>query len=155
MPASSHFKELLRSFNERGIRYLVVGAYAVMKYTEPRYTKDLDIWVDPTPENAQRVFGTLAEFGAPMDDVKVQDFANRGLVFQIGLAPHRIDILMGIAILEFLQAWERRVEADFEGLFVPFLSKQDLIAAKRAAGRPQDLIDAELLDLSDRIDRNG
>ena len=71
MPASSHFKELLRKFNEHQVRYLIVGAYAVMKYTEPRYTKDLGIWVDATPDNANRVFAALAEFGAPMSAVKV------------------------------------------------------------------------------------
>jgi hypothetical protein len=96
MPASLHFKELLRKFNEHQVKYLVVGAYAVMKYTEPRYTKDFDIWVEPVSANAQRVFAALAEFGAPMNEVQVEDFANPELVFQIGIEPLRIDIMMGI-----------------------------------------------------------
>src|SRR5712691_936652 len=74
MPASSHFKELLREFNEHQVRYLLVGAYAVMKYTEPRYTKDLDVWVEPTLQNAERVFAALSNFGAPMQRVAVEDF---------------------------------------------------------------------------------
>lgn len=85
MPASSHFKELLRRLNEYQARYLIVGAYAVMKYTEPRYTKDLDIWIDVTPDNASRVFRALAEVGAPMKSVTVEDFTNPELVFQIGI----------------------------------------------------------------------
>lgn len=151
MPASSHFKELLRSFNEHQVRYLVVGAYAVMKYTEPRYTKDLDIWVEPAEENAFRVFAALAEFGAPMGEVTPDDFTRTDLVFQIGLAPHRIDILMGIKGLEFSEAWERRVEASFEEVRANLVSKEDLLIAKEAAARPQDLIDAAALRTADEI----
>ena len=103
MPASLHFKELLKSFNEHQVKYLIVGAYAVMKYTEPRYTKDLDIWVEPTDENSSRVYRALAEFGAPMSGVTPQDFTKVDLVFQIGIAPHRIDILMGVKRLFFCQ----------------------------------------------------
>lgn len=152
MPASSHFKELLQSLNDRGVKYLVVGAYAVMKYTEPRYTKDLDIWVEPTQENAELVFQTLAEFGAPMKDVTPNDFANHELVFQIGLPPHRIDIMMGIPPLEFPASWNRRVTAQFDEVAVNFLSRDDLLRAKRSAGRPQDLLDADLLLLSKQVD---
>src|SRR5438105_15191625 len=77
MPASSDFKELLKSFNAHQVKYLIVGAYAVMKYTEPRYTKDLDIWVEPIDENASRVSKTLAEFGAPMSGVTAEDLKYR------------------------------------------------------------------------------
>lgn len=151
MPASSHFKELLQSFNEHQVRYLVVGAYAVMKYTEPRYTKDLDIWVEPSVENASNVFAALAEFGAPMGEVTRDDFTNTDLVFQIGLAPHRIDILMGIKGLVFSEAWERRVEAWFEEVRMILVCKDDLLISKEAAARPQDLIDAEALRTADRV----
>ncbi len=109
MPASLHFKELLRSFNEHQVKYLVVGAYAVMKYTEPRYTKDLDIWVEPTRENARRVFAALKEFGAPLSDVTPEDFTKTDVIFQLCLAPQRIDVLMAVKGLEFAKAWERRV----------------------------------------------
>lgn len=67
-----------------------------MKYTEPRYTKDLDVWIEPTPENAKRVFGALADFGAPMAEATVEDFTNQDLVFQIGIAPLRIDVMMSV-----------------------------------------------------------
>ena len=149
MPASLHFKELLRKFNELQVRYLIVGAYAVMKYTEPRYTKDLDIWVDVTPDNASRVFRALADFGAPMKSVTVDDFTNPELVFQIGIEPHRIDIMMHVKGLEFSQAWANRVEATFEDVAILLVSKEDLLISKTAAGRPQDLIDAAQL----KVDR--
>jgi hypothetical protein len=145
MPASLHFKELLRKFNDLQVRYLIVGAYAVMKYTEPRYTKDLDIWVDTTPENASRVFKALAEFGAPLKSVTSEDFTNPELVFQIGIEPHRIDIMMHVKGLEFSQAWANRVEARFEDVAILLVSKEDLLVSKTAAGRPQDLIDAAQL----------
>jgi hypothetical protein len=122
-----------------------------MKYTEPRYTKDLDIWVDATPENASRVFKALAEFGAPMGSVTVEDFANPDLVFQIGIEPHRIDVMMQIKGLEFSQAWSNRVEANFEDVAIRLLSKEDLLISKTAAGRPQDMIDIDRLRLSDEI----
>ncbi len=145
MPASSDLKELLRKFNEHQIKYLVVGAYAVMRYTEPRYTKDLDVWIEATQDNANRVFEALAEFGAPMDNITPADFTNQKLVFQIGIEPHRIDIMMGIKGLEFSDAWSHRVEARFEDITINLISKGDLLIAKKAAGRPQDLIDAEAL----------
>lgn len=151
MPASSHFKELLRRFNEHQVRYLIVGAYAVMKYTEPRYTKDLDVWVDTTRENANRVFKALAEFGAPMDGVTVEDFANPDLVFQIGIEPERIDIMMHVKGLEFSKAWAQRVEAEFEDVSMTLVSKEDLLTSKKAAARPQDMIDADHLRQSDEI----
>jgi hypothetical protein len=149
MSASSHFKELLRKFNEHQVRYLIVGAYAVMKYTEPRYTKDLDVWVEATPDNAKRVFQALSAFGAPMNTVTIEDFANPELVFQIGIEPHRIDIMMQVKGLEFSKAWSRRREAEFEDVSMLLVSREDLLISKTAAGRPQDLIDAERLRLSD------
>jgi hypothetical protein len=87
MSASSLFKELLRKFNEHQVKYLIVGAYAVMNYTEPRYTKDLDVWIEPSQVNAERVFKALADFGAPMESVTIEDFSNPDLIFQIVLRP--------------------------------------------------------------------
>ena len=151
MPASLHFKELLKKLNEHQVRYLIVGAYAVMKYTEPRYTKDLDVWVDPTPENATRVFKALADFGAPMTEVTHTDFTNPELVFQVGIAPQRIDVIMAVKGLTFPEAWSRRVNADFEEETINLICKADLIISKEAAGRPQDLIDLDHLRQSDEI----
>ena len=123
-----------------------MGAYAVMKYTEPRYTKDLDVWVDPTSDNAARVFRALAGCGAPMADVTVEDFTNPD---QVGMAPHRIDVIMGVKGLTFPEAWSRQVETEFEGETIRLVCKPDLIISKEAAGRPQDLIDLDHLRQSD------
>lgn len=141
----SDFKELLRIFNAHGVRYLVVGGYAVMEYTEPRFTKDLDLWVARDPDNAAAVYQALDEFGAPMGSVSVEDFAHEGNVYQIGVSPVRIDVLMSIEAVEFEEAWERRVERPIGDLTVPILSREDLMRNKRATGRPQDRIDARNL----------
>jgi len=122
-----------------------------MKYTEPRYTKDLDIWVEPIAENAARVYKALAEFGAPLNDIISEDLTQTDLIFQIGLAPHRIDILMAVKGLEFDESWQRRVVTEFDEIEINLVSKADLLISKEAAGRPQDLIDAASLKLSDQI----
>lgn len=151
MSESSDFKELLRIFNEGRVEYLIVGGYAVMKHAEPRYTKDLDVWVEASRENAARVFHALKEFGAPLSNIHEQDFTDEDLVYQIGVAPNRVDILMGVSGVSFHEAWPNRVEADFDGVPAHFISRRELIVAKRAAGRPQDIIDADLLALSEEI----
>jgi predicted nucleotidyltransferase len=145
VPISSHFKELLKGFNGAGVRYLIVGAYAVAYYTEPRYTKDLDVWIDPAPDNARRVYAALAEFGAPLSGIAAADFSRKDMVYQVGVAPVRVDVLMGIAGLEFGPAWERRQEALFDDLPVHVICREDLIVSKEAAGRPQDRRDARKL----------
>src|ERR1035438_4983942 len=93
---SSDFEELLRIFNGNEVKYLIVGGHAVMLYTEPRYTKDLDVWIEASEENAARVFMALAEFGAPLTGLKPSDFARQGFFYQLGQPPARVDILMSI-----------------------------------------------------------
>ena len=139
---SPDFKEILSIFNDHEVRYLVVGAYAVMKYSEPRYTKDLDIWVEASEENSKRVYSSPRKFGAPLGDLSETDFATDGF-FQMGRPPVRIDILMSIDGVEFAHAWPNRQEGDFVGVPAHFISPADLIANKSATGRPQDLIDIE------------
>ena len=124
---------------------MVVGGYAVIRYTEPRYTKDLDLWVEATPENSERCYQALAKFGAPLVGIQPFDLIQEGYIFQMGVPPNRIDLLMNVRGLTFSEAWSRRVVIDVEGLQIPILSKQDVITSKVAAGRPQDLIDVELL----------
>ena len=148
---NSDFKDLLRLFNDYKIRYLVVGGHAVMKYTEPRYTKDLDIWVQPSAKNARAVFRALQDFGAPLVGLTEGDFAREGTFYQMGRPPARVDILMSVAGLRFAAAWRRRVPSDFDGVPVSILSREDLIANERAAGRPQDLIDVGNLEESGRL----
>lgn len=145
MFVNSDFSDLLSLFNAKNVRYLVIGGYAVIQYAEPRYTKDLDIWISVDQENAATVYNALKEFGAPLAEMSEADFAEEGYFYQMGRPPMRVYILMGIPGVAFENAWQQRVEVDFDGLKVKFISREDLITAKKASGRPQDLIDADLL----------
>ena len=149
MFVNSDFSELLKLFNDNKVRYLVIGGYAIIQYAEPRYTKDLDLWISTNTLNAEAVYRSLKEFGAPLANLSVADFSEEGYFYQMGVPPMRVDILMGIPGGDFEEAWQNRNEVDFDGLVVPFISKHDLINAKRASGRPQDLIDADLLSQTD------
>jgi hypothetical protein len=145
MPANVDFKDLFSIFNEEGVEYLVAGAHAVIFFSEPRYTKDLDVWVNPSPENAARVFRALSRFGAPLTNVVEKDFSDADLVYQIGVEPNRIDILMGVAGVTFEEAWAGRVESTYGGVPIHITGKATLIKAKRAADRPQDRLDLDKL----------
>lgn len=147
---NSEFKDLLRALNEAKAKYLVVGGYAVIKHTEPRYTKDLDVWVSPDIENAKRVYSALQNFGAPLGGVTVEDFTDTSIVYHMGRAPARIDVLMSLRGLEFEGSWTNRVEAGFGDVATQFLSPQDLVTNKRLVGRAQDLMDVESLLLSEK-----
>jgi hypothetical protein len=142
------FAEMLRALSDAGADFLVVGAHARAAYGEPRSTKDLDIWVRPTPENASRVWKALVTYGAPMSDLTVKDLAQPGLVFQLGVEPYRIDILTELTALTFEEAWGNRVTGDFAGATYPVIGKRDFILNKRATGRLQDLADAEHVERS-------
>jgi hypothetical protein len=146
MPANQDFKDLFALFNKENVEYLVVGAHAVIFYSEPRYTKDLDVWINPSPENALKVMAALSAFGAPLEGVSINDFSNPEMVFQIGIAPNRIDILMGIASVDFNTAMQKKTISFYDGIEIPIISKQDLIVSKRAVGRPQDKLDVDRLE---------
>jgi hypothetical protein len=153
---NSDFSDLLRALNEEAVEYLIVGGYAVIKYTEPRFTKDIDIWVNATPENAERVVRALTRFGAPLVGVTREDFANVELIYQIGMAPTRIDIIMGVDGLEFSDCWPRREVINWDKVETNFISIRDLIANKEKVGRPQDLIDLDNLRTAIRLsEREG
>jgi len=137
----SDYKELLSALNKRGAKYLIVGAYAVIYYTEPRYTKDLDIWVGPEIENATKVYGALKQFGAPLRGLTPADFTKPSLVYQIGVDPVRVDILMGIPGLDFNTAWQRRKRVVFEGVDGSVIGIEELMRSKKKANRPMDLVD--------------
>lgn len=145
MFVNSDFTDLLRLFNDNHVRYLVIGGYALIQYAEPRYTKDLDLWISTDAANAKAVYKSLREFGAPLAGLTEDDFSEEGYFYQMGVPPVRVDLLMGIPGLGFESAWQRRIEADFDGLPVLFISRSDLITAKLASGRPQDLIDVDVL----------
>ena len=145
MFANSDFNDLLRIFNANGVKYLVIGGYALIQYTEPRFTKDLDLLIGTDSRNASAVFKALREFGVPLSGLTEDDFAEEGYFYQMGVPPVRVDVFMGVPGLEFQAAWERRMENDIDGLLVPYISREDLITAKLASGRPQDLIDVQNL----------
>ena len=147
--ATPEFKELLNTFNEHGVKYLVVGGFAVMLYSEPRYTKDLDIWVEVSAENASRVFAALRDFGAPLEGITERDFTEEGF-YQVGRPPGRIDVMMTLDGVDFDTAWENRTSDKFRGVPVNFIGKEDLIHNKELAGRHQDLADIEKIRLNSR-----
>jgi hypothetical protein len=135
----------LNAFIAEGVEYLVVGAYALAAHGILRATGDLDLHIHSTPDNAQRVFRALQEFGAPLGDLTEGDLSTPGTVYQIGLSPNRIDILTLIDGVEFTTAWKNRLEIDVDGITIPVIGREDLIRNKRAVGRPQDLADVERL----------
>lgn len=139
------FVALLRELAAAEARFLVVGAYALAHHARPRATGDLDLWVEPTPENAKRVHAALRAFGAPLEDLSVTELAQPDLVYQIGVVPRRIDILTSLTGLSFPEAWAGRDEGPFGEVSCAFLGRQELIRNKRALGRPRDLADLEAL----------
>lgn len=116
-----------------------------MLYTEPRFTKDLDIWIEASSDNAVRVFRALAEFGAPLAGIRAEEFAVPDLIYQLGMPPARVDILTSISGVNFEDAWGRRQVAEFGDIQTRFISLGDLITNKRTTGRSTDLADCERL----------
>jgi Nucleotidyl transferase of unknown function (DUF2204) len=135
---SSDYKDLLRSLNAAGVRYLVVGGYAVMIYTEPSFTKDLDIWTEPTIENAQALFRALSAFGAPLKGISPKDFTEPEIFYQMGVEPVRVDVLTSLPGLVFSEAWDRKEAVDFDGEQAFVLGREDLVLSKKLTGRPRD-----------------
>ena len=140
------YKEMLQCLLEENVRFLLVGAYAVAVHGFPRVTKDIDFFVWATPENAANLMRALTKFGAPLDDISESDFSSEGIIFQIGNSPRRIDIITNISGVKFEQAYSNKQAIFMEGIEVPVISLQDLIANKRASGRTQDLADIEKLE---------
>ncbi|HVA33503.1 MAG TPA: hypothetical protein VNG31_05110 [Candidatus Baltobacteraceae bacterium] len=145
-PLSSDWTELLAAFNAAGVKYLVVGAHAYARYAAPRATGDLDLWIERSPENARRTFETLAAFGAPLDDLRLEDFEAADVVYMFGRPPLRIDILTGIDGVTFEEAWSSRVDGSLGGVPVAFIGRDAFLQNKRAAGRTKDLADAEAVE---------
>ena len=139
------YKEMLQCLLEEKVKFLLVGAYAVAVHGYPRATKDIDFFVWATPENASNLMKALTKFGAPLDKVSESDFSSKGVVFQIGNSPRRIDIMTSASGVDFEQAYGNKQIVFLEGLEVPVISLQDLIVNKRASGRTQDLADVEKL----------
>ncbi len=150
---TSAYRDRLSAFNEAGVRYLVVGAAAFIEHAEPRVTKDFGVWVEPTPENAARVWRALAEFGAPLAGIRPEDFGRRDTIYQIGVPPVRIDVVTSIEAVRFPTAWRNRRRGVYQGVQTGFLGLRELIRNKRAVGRPQDLADVAALETRGRPPR--
>ncbi len=140
------FVEMLSALAAAGADYLIVGAHAMAAHGRPRATGDIDVWVRPTPDNAQRVWQALVAFGAPLSDLSQQDLVDADMVFQMGVAPCRIDVMTSVDGLTFEGAWKNRITVEIEDLGVPVLGRADLLINKRAAGRPKDLADVVWLE---------
>jgi len=140
------YKEMLQCLAAEGVKFLLVGAYAMAAHGYPRATMDIDIWVMPSPDNAAATLKALRRFGAALHGLSVDDLQKDDTIFQIGVAPRRIDIITGASGLQFEEAFTRAVKVDIDGLEVHIPSVDDLIRNKRASGRTKDLADAEALD---------
>lgn len=145
MHVNQDFRDLLFALNDAGADYLVVGAHALAAHGHVRATKDLDIWTRSDSANAERVYQALRAFGAPLESLSVGDLATPGIVFQIGVAPIRIDIITEIDGVTFDEAWPARVTSKYDDQPINVLSREHLIQNKLASGRHQDLADVELL----------
>ena len=152
MLPSPDFRELLKTFEKHKVRYLVVGGYAVMKYSEPRFTKDLGVFIATDQKNANGVYAALKEFGAPLKNLTSDDFTQKGYFYQMGRPPIRVDIMMSIPGIEFEEAWEKREVVKLDDLKILFISRSDLIRAKEASARPQDKIDIDKLKKAEQMD---
>ncbi|MBI4655962.1 MAG: nucleotidyltransferase [Elusimicrobia bacterium] len=151
MEFSRDYKDLFKTLNKYKVKYLVIGAYAAIFYTGPRYTKDLDIWIQNDPENAGKVYDALKKFGAPLTNVAVKDFLDKKTVYQIGVAPVRVDILNDLSGINFKKAWLNRTKTNYDGIPIGIISIDDLIRAKKRVKRPVDNADLERLLLAKRI----
>ena len=140
------FHDMLFALSEEGAEYLLVGAYALAVHGLPRATGDIDLWVRPRPDNARRVLAAVARFGAPLGGLTQRDLTTPGTVFQIGVAPRRIDLLTTIDGVDFEEAWVARCVTRVGTLDVPVIDREHLLRNKKAAGRPQDLADAARLE---------
>lgn len=143
---NNDYKEMLQCLSEERVEYLLVGAYALAVHGFPRATKDIDVFVGATADNARRLMRALAKFGAPLSEISETDFSSEGVIFQIGNSPRRIDIITRIDGVGFQQAYANRKMVSIEGMDIPAISVEDLIANKRASGRPQDIADVGKLE---------
>jgi hypothetical protein len=143
---NANFLDLLIALNVAEARFLIVGGYAVGVHGRPRATKDLDVWIEASADNARRVVQALRDFGAPLGDLMEADIEKPGTGFQMGQPPERIDILTQIEGVRFEDAWPRRLQTTFGAVSCGVIGRDDLIANKRAAGRPQDLADIVALE---------
>jgi len=145
MPVNQDYKDLFKILNEEKVEYLIVGAHAVIFYAEPRYTRDIDLWINPTKENVDSLWNALVKFGAPLIDITKEEFENPNLIYQIGIEPNRIDIIMGMDKVSFAEAYNQKKGSFYDGIPIDIISISDLIKTKENTGRKKDELDIESL----------
>jgi predicted nucleotidyltransferase len=151
-----NFLDLLQLFAEHKVKFLIIGGYAVSFHAEPRYTKDIDFWIETSRANSKRVYAALDEFGAPLATMSPTDFSQAGVSYTAGLAPLRFDILTKISGGEFAVAYKKRQTIHINEIPVHYVSLENLIQIKQAAGRPQDKLDVTLLKrFKRRLEKTG
>jgi len=139
------FKEFITLLNKYSVKYLLVGGYAVSFHAKPRFTNDMDVWVEASKENAEKVLGVLQEFGFGDLEITVADLSKDDTIIQLGYEPLRIDIMTSLSGIKFGDAYPNRIEADYFGIKTNIISMQDIVKNKRSTGRKQDLQDIEWL----------
>jgi predicted nucleotidyltransferase len=148
------YRDMLHALSDEKVRFILVGAYALAAHGYPRATMDIDIWVMPSPDNAEAVLRALRNFGTPLHNLTKEDLQEDGTIFQIGVAPRRIDIITAASGLQFENVFQNSILVNIEGIDVRIPSIDDLIINKKATGRTKDLADAEALE-SLRTPNNG
>lgn len=142
---SQDFKEFIKSLNANQVRYLVVGGYAVAIHGHPRYTKDMDVWLELSPENAAQIVKALDQFGFGSLGLREEDFLDATQVVQLGYPPNRIDLILSLLGVDFDSCYQTRLQVPVEGVTVNFIDLENLKRNKKAVGRLQDLADLENL----------
>lgn len=140
------FKEFIQSLNDNQVRYLVIGGYAVALHGYPRYTKDIDIWIETMPENAVNVMQALQQFGFGSPELTLEDFLAPDQVIQLGYPPNRIDLITTPDGVDFVTCFDAKLEVAIDGMMVNFIDLKNLRINKKASGRLQDLADLENLE---------
>ena len=149
MKTEKGYEEFLELLNKHKVRYCIIGSFALSFHARPRYTKDIDILVEASPENAKKILVVLDEFGFGSLDLRVEDFSEKGNIIQLGYEPVRIDIITSLKGLDFSDVWKNRVQGSYGKQMVNFIDRQNLIKSKKISNRTQDKADLELLQ-SDR-----
>lgn len=148
------FRDMLQCFSAEKVEYLLIGGYAMAAHGFPRATKDIDLWVMANLDNSRRIYAALVEFGAPISQISEDDFSHVGNVFQIGVAPRRIDITTVADGVSFDECSQRAIYVEWGGVRLPVISKNDLIKNKAKCARPQDLADIAALRQNREMDQN-
>ena len=140
------FKEFFQLLDKNKVKYMIIGGYAVAYHGYPRFTKDIDIWIMVSPENAKKMIRVLRDFGFEPLGLQANDFLESETIIQLGYAPNRIDLIMGVPGVDFEQCYAERIKEEIEGVCLSFIGLENLKKVKRASGRLQDLVDIENLE---------